>query len=240
MWINQSHGDTLGYIPLIFRLKEKYPELDLIFCVFEEHAYYCQHLPAKIMTVKTPDTFEFRTSFEKYCPPDYIPINLWARDYDWDLKGHTWKNIVEVFNRRSTEKKLNYFLTSEPAYIELPKFDPSKIRFINDKFISGPLNINAKSIWVENGFCRSGHNIDAFDIVKWAELLPEFNFYTTSKVLTLNPNIKDMSELNFIDIQEISKHCKYIVGKGSGPFFTTFCEQNKNKLKFLVGFKPNI
>ena len=55
LWINQSNGDILSSIPLVQKIKEKYPETDIVFGCFAQQSYLIEHLPVTVLKIDTPD-----------------------------------------------------------------------------------------------------------------------------------------------------------------------------------------
>ena len=223
LWINQSNGDTLSAIPLVFKLKEKYPDTEIVFGCFSQQSYLVEHLPInEIVAVNTPD--HNRIDFSPFCPQGFTPICLWLGQYT-DTYAHNWENTILVFNRKCEENNIDIRLeVDEYPEIFLPKFD---------------VDVVENAVWIENGWSRSGHNFTNFDIDKISTTFPKLNFYTTGPTNSSRPNVFDMSDKNLIYHANINKKCKYIIGKGSGPFFTSFSNENVGKHKIVVGYNKN-
>jgi len=228
LWINQSNGDTLGMIPLIEAIKKQYPETDIIFGCYHDHAYLLEHLPIKILPVYGDyKNMAFRTipnyfidKIKDQIPSDFISIHLGGGHYG---HKHTWQDQVKTFNNQFKENDVDMFIDdSDFGYIELPLLD---------------FEVKDKSVYVENSHTVSGQTDFQFDLYKYSLMFPRLNFYTTGSVNFSAKNIFDCSKLNFIELSNISRKCSLILGKGSGPFFCTLNETNKNKIKCLAGLK---
>jgi hypothetical protein len=225
LWVNQSNGDTLGIIPVLELLFEKYPETNVRFACYEDQAYLLNHFPLEVFPIKgnyrdIPSRVNF---FEKINPQfyeGYTPIHLWGGLYNFQ---HIWKNQVKTFNNQCKENNINLFLDdSSPGYIELPIID---------------IDVRERAIYVENGHTVSGHSFFNFDMYKLSLMFPKTNFYITYPVNFSANNIIDCSKMNLIELANVSKKCEIILGKGSGPFMCTYNEINKDKSKYLFQFR---
>lgn len=222
LWINQSNGDILSSIPLVEKIKEKYPETSIIFGCFAQQSYLIEHLPVTVLKVDTPDNN--RIDFSPFCPSGYTSICLWLGQYR-DTYAHNWENTILVFNRQCKEKSIDMSLEiDEYPEVKLPNIE---------------VDVVENAVWIENGWSRSGHNFTNFNIDKLAANFTKLNFYTTAPTNSSRSNVYDMSDKNLIYHANISKKCKYIIGKGSGPFFTSFTKENNNKYKIVVGYNEN-
>ena len=65
------------------------------------------------------------------------------------------------------------------------------------------------------------------------------NFYTTSAFNGTFNNVTDCSHLNLVQLSSLSNKCDLIIGKGSGPFLTTYTDCNRFKPRAVVGFDLN-
>lgn len=227
LWINQSNGDTLLLIPVIELLLEQYPDIKVRFACYEDQAYLLKHLPIEVIPIKgnyknIPTRELFFKSIDPSLYEGYIPIHLWAGLYD---HLGTLKQQIKTINNQFKENNLDMFLDdSVSKYVELPYRDI----FVKDK-----------SIYVENGYTVSGHSFFNFDMYKLSLMFPKTNFYVTYPVNFTANNIIDCSKMDLIDLANISKKCCLILGKGSGPYICTLSEANKDKEKYLFGYRYN-
>ncbi len=122
LWINQSNGDILSAIPLVFKLKEKYPDTEIVFGCFSQQSYLIEHLPInKILAVNTPD--HNRIDFTPFCPEGFTSICLWLGQYT-DTYAHNWENTILVFNRKCQENNIDIRLdVDEYPEILLPSLE---------------------------------------------------------------------------------------------------------------------
>ena len=226
LYITFSNGDTLSCIPLIEKIKIKYPDVNLVFCCFSSHKYLIEHLDLPIITLDCDYTYykhfpDFTQSrILEICPKDLIPINLWCGTYNF---GHSWSNQIKVFNMQCKEKNLDLFLDEEDfGYINLPNLD---------------LDVRENAVYIENGINLSNQSDFNFNIYKLSIMFPRVNFYLTSSTPYKSKNIFSSENKNLIYLANLSKKCKMIIGKGSGPFFCTLNYDNKDKIKALFGLK---
>jgi len=228
LWINQSNGDTLGAIPLIEAIKNQYPSVELKFACYKEQAYLLQHLPVEIvpidgdyknMYLRSMPNY-FLTRMKSSIDEGFVPIHLWLGLYAFK---HTWQNQVKTFNNQCKEKNIDISIDDTKfGFIELPHLD---------------IEVKDKAIYVENSETVSGQTNFYFDLYKFSLMFPKLNFYTVGSVNFKSKNVFDCSKMSLIELSNVSRKCKVILGKGSGPFFSTLCEENSNKTKALVGLK---
>jgi hypothetical protein len=238
LWINQSFGDVLASLPLITHLKKKYPELVIRYCTFESQRYLVEHLLNDCVGINL--SYKIHRQFfwdyaKKACPSDYIPIHLHMGQFE-ELGSliWSWKSQVKVFNRACELNGLEYRADEEDFhYIELPKTD---IDILNLEKL-GIYKVSEKSVFIENGATFSRSSDYDFDLKKLSDEFPGINFYCTNKPDVKAKNIIDCSYLDFIGLSNLSRKCKILVGKGSGVMCCAMNEQNKDKVKVLVGFR---
>lgn len=226
LWINQSNGDTLGIIPLVQALVEQYPDLDVKLACYYDQAYLLEHLPVEIvpvqgnyrnMAMRTVPSY-FLDKVRHIIDQNYTPIHLWGGLYN---HKHTWQCQVKTFNNQCQENNIDIVLDdSKFGYIELPLKD---------------IHVEKNAIYVESCQPVSGQTNFQFDLYKMSLMFPNVNYYTVGPVNFQAKNIFDCSKMSLIDLSNISRKCKLILAKGSGPFFCTLCEENKNKTKALMG-----
>jgi hypothetical protein len=165
--------------------------------------------------------------FRFACPHEYIPIFTVQgqfKDYDFDFGySFTWKNVIENFNRQAAKYDLSLHLEQKEMQIRFPEVP-----------LDEPVRQNA--VMVENGRTRGNPNFFNYDINMYASEFPHLNFYCIGKPNSNLPNVIDCSNRNLIYLQNIIKHCKLFIGKGSGPAFITCIEECKNMPKALFGF----
>lgn len=225
LWINQSNGDTLAIIPVIELLLEQYPDVKVKCACYEDQAYLLKHLAIEVLPIKgnyknIPSRETFFKSIDPSSYEGYTPLHLWGGLYNHHL---VWKHQVKTFNNQCKENNLDIFLDdSVNKYIELPSRD---------------IFVKERSIYVENGHTVSGHSFFNFDMYKLSLMFPKTNFYITYSVNFTADNIIDCSNMNLIDLANVSKQCSLILGKGSGPYVCTLSEANKDKEKYLFEFR---
>lgn len=227
IWNNQSFGDALTMIPVIEYIKEKYPNVKFKIGCYKKQAYIYEHLTNDIETIN--QNYEF-CSYRKYfwshirekCPDDYIPIHPWLGNYNFTV--HSLENQIKSFNYQFEEKKVPLKIDFNiPPYINLPFRD---------------IKVRPNAIYIENGPTISGHGQFFHDIEKYALFFPKLNFYTTYDSKCKLKNVVNCFNCDLIDLQNISNKCKLFIGKGSGPFITTFTRENESKLKILSDNRP--
>jgi hypothetical protein len=224
IWINQSNGDTLGIIPVLELLFATYPDVKVRFACYEDQAYLVEHLPLEVFPIKGNYKYipERETFFNKIDPSIYdnfTTIHLWGGLYKYE---HKWIDQVKTFNNQCKEKNIDFYLNeNSDGFIELPEY---------------LVDVKNRAVYVENGYTVSGHSNFSFDMYKLSIMFPRINFYTTYSSNYKASNIVDCSNMNLIQLANVSKKCELIVGKGSGPFMCTFSKANKDKPKYLLGF----
>jgi len=231
LWCNQSFGDTLVAIPLVERLLEKYgDEIDIVFGCYKTHAYLLDHLPIRFITLDISDEPIHRNNdgiFLSFCPPGFLPIFTVQgqyKDYDF-VFGYSfiWQNVIENFNRQARQYNLPLHLEEIEMEVRLPNIE-----------LDEPVRPNA--VLAECGISRGGQNFFQFDMNLYASQFPHLNFYCIGKPNSDLPNIIDCSDKDFIYIQNIAKHCKIFIGKGSGPFFLTCINECKDMPRAVFGY----
>ena len=226
LWNNWHNGDIITTIPLIWEIHKQIENVSISIGCFKNHAYLFEGFPIKELFINDNndgDGPNERHNFSFMCPKEYHDIYTWLGQYS-DTQAHTWANQVEVFNRKCYEKNISIRIQNQGVPdITFPK-----------KKISLPKNL--KSVWVENGICRSGHNVFYYDMDKIGKLFPHMHFYTTAPSQCNNSNVIECSELNLIELSNLSNNCDIIIGKGSGPYFTTFTNENRFKPRAVVGY----
>ena len=233
LWNNCHTGDVITTIPLIWEIHKQIENVSISVGCFKYHAYLFKGTPIKEMCINDNNDYDVvhgnydaeneHYNFSFMCPNGYHDIYTWLGQYD-DTKAHTWENQVEVFNRKCYEKNIPIKLKNLGVPdITFPKWE-----------ISFPKH--PKSVWVENGICRSGHNKFNYDMDKIGKLFPHMHFYTTAPSQCNNSNVTDCSDLNLIELSNLSNYCDIIIGKGSGPYFTTFTNENRFKPRAVVGY----
>ena len=225
LWINQSNGDTLGAITVIKALIEQYPNVTIKFACFYDQAYLAQHLPIEVIPVqgnyknlvmRTRPNYFF-DKIKHLVDEGYIPIHLWLGVYAYN---YTWQNQVKAFNNQCKENNVDITLDdSKFGYIELPCVD---------------VQVEKNAVLVENCPTVSGQTHYEFDMYKLSLMFPNVNFYTVGTINFEAKNIIDCSKSSLIEISSISRKCKLILGKGSGPFCSTFNEENLSKKKVMM------
>jgi hypothetical protein len=186
---------------------------------------------------------------------DCLYVNAWIGGYfssdneynmECSLRGfhrmfsHIYATVGEKFK---VDLKLGNVEEYFPS-IDYSKFDCNSI----DKFISK--NTNNK-ILISNGpalSCQTTYNTDMSEIIEpLAKEYPNNIFILTKKFNTSISNIKfteDIINSKTCDLNEISyisRFCKLIIGRNSGPFCFTVTKENINDedKKFLAfGDKP--
>jgi hypothetical protein len=226
LWINQSNGDTLGAVTLIRAILDQYQNVEIKFACFHDQAYLAEHLPIEVIPVqgnyknlvmRTRPSYFF-DKIKHITDEGYIQIHLWLGLYQYK---YTWQNQVQAFNNQCKEKNINIVIDDSKFYfIELPRTN---------------INVEKNAIFVENCQTVSGQTHFEFDMYKLSLMFPNVNFYTVGSVNFEAKNIFDCSNLSMIDLSNISRKCKLILGKGSGPFCSTFCEENLSKKKVMMG-----
>jgi hypothetical protein len=226
LWINQSNGDTLGMIPLINALISKYPETKIRFGCYEDQAYLLKHLPIEVfpisgdyknMAVRTNSQY-FMSKVDPLIYKNYTCLHLWGGLY---YLKHIWQDQIKTFNQQCANNNINLVLDDSVfGYIELPIVD---------------VNVKANAVYVENSQPVSGQTNFQYDMYKLGLMFPRINFYTVGPINFSANNVHDCSKKSLIELSSISRKCKLILGKGSGPFFCTLNEENKHKTKVLAG-----
>jgi hypothetical protein len=230
LWINQSNGDTLAAIPLMEAIIKQFPHVNIKFACFKSQSYLVRHLPIQIieadgnyrnLVMRTRPDY-FLKKIKPFIQPEDTLIHLWGGNYGY--KGY-WQDQVKTFNNQCQEKNIDLILDdSEFGYIELPIVD---------------VNVKSKAVFVENCQPVSGQTAFQFDMYKLGLMFPKINFYTVGPVdFTLN-NVHDCSDKTLIELSNISRKCQLILGKGSGPFYSTLNKQNENKTKLVMGLFPS-
>jgi hypothetical protein len=226
LWNNFHNGDIITTIPLIWEIHKQIENVTISVGCFNNHSYLFEGCPIKELFVANNNDGEAnseRYNFSSMCPKDYYDIYTWLGQYH-DTRAHTWENQVEVFNRKCCEKNISIKLHNHGVPdITFPK---RKIDVPN----------YPKSVWVENGICRSGHSEFFYNMDKIGKLFPDMHFYTTAPSQCNNSNVTDCSRLNLIELSNLSNDCDIILGKGSGPYFTTFTNENRGKPRAVVGY----
>ena len=226
LWINQSNGDTLGCIPIVEAIKKQFPEVNVKFACFHDQAYLMKHLPIEV--ISAPGNYKnlsmrhnanyFLNLIKSSILQDDILIHLWGGPYGYK---HTWQNEVKIFNNQCKEKNINLVLDDSVfGYIELPIVD---------------VNVKDNAVYVESCQPVSGQTNFQYDMYKLGLMFPRINFYTVGSINFSSNNVHDCSKKSLIELSSISRKCKLILGKGSGPFFCTLNEENKDKTKALIG-----
>ena len=226
LWINQSNGDTLTAIPLMEAIIKQFPNVNIKFACFKSQSYLVRHLPIQIieadgnyrnLVMRTRPDY-FLRKIKPFIKPEDTLIHLWGGLYN--LK-HIWQDQIKTFNQQCANNNINLFLDhSEFGYIELPIVD---------------VNVKANAVYVENSQPVSGQTNFQYDMYKLGLMFPRINFYTVGPINFSANNVHDCSKKSLIELSSISRKCKLILGKGSGPFFCTLNEENKHKTKVLAG-----
>jgi hypothetical protein len=225
LWLNQGNGDLLLTIPVLELLLESYPDVDVKFACYESQAYFLEHLPIEVIPVQgnfmdIPSRENFFKKIDPKLYEGYIPMQLWGGLYNHNL---AWKDQVKTFNNQCKENNLDIYLDdSQLRFVELPKVD---------------VEVVDKAVYLENGFTVSGHSFFHFDVYKLSLMFPRLNFYTTFPVNFVAKNVYDCSKMNLIELSNVSKKCCLMLGKGSAPYVCTLSEANKDKEKYLFGFR---
>ena len=227
IWNNYHNGDIITTIPLIWEIYNQIDNVEVSVGCYKNHSYLYEKTPIHQLLIHPGYDRNDRVDDLGYmCPEGYYNFYTWLGQYP-DTQAHTWLNQVKVFNRKCNEYNLNIKLNSN--------ITPSIIF----PFVKLDVPVYKNMVWVENGNCRGPHNNFYYDMNKLGSLFPNFYFYTTSDPNSNLPNVINCSHLNLVELSNLSNKCDIILGKGSGPYFTTFTSANRYKFRAIVGFDLN-
>lgn len=154
-----------------------------------------------------------------------IAVSCWCGTYpDLDEKyGHNWWNVV-----LTVERQLAITLRGPDDSVPMLDFDAQPFAWEKQP---------PRCVYLENGPTRSGHCKYEFDVEDLHFRFPAHTFCCTAKPPRPYNNVYDFSDLDLIQLQKLSEACCAIVGKGSGPFLTTYTEANRSKPRAVMGYE---
>lgn len=224
---NDLHnGDLLTNRALVAELL-RHSDLMMTLGNFRNRSYIFADLPVMQIVVDR-DEPAAGYSLAEACPADFVPVNTWCGCFpDIDRAGyHNWRTIADTFNRQMEQRNIP---------IRVPRLDAPMLDFR----VRNPYHLKSIQrfkIYLENGATRSGHCVYEFDVAQLAADFDDYRFYCTADPRCDASNVVDCSGLNLVQLSLLSNHCDAIIGKGSGPFLTTYTEPNRLKPRAVVGF----
>lgn len=222
---NDLHnGDLITNRALIIELL-RHEGYSIILGNLQNRSYLCDDLPIRQIVVERDEPAFPQFSLREACPGDFMPVNTWCGTFpDIDAAGHhNWRTIADTFNRQMQQYGIP---------LRVPRLDAPMIDFR----VPNPYKVREPAIYVENGETRGGHSAYHFDLCGLAETFPEFTFYCTAPSSCDKHNVVDCSGFNLVQLSLVSNLCEAIIGKGSGPFLTTYTETNRCKPRAVLGF----
>ena len=226
MYNNWHNGDIIFSRPLYEKILAR-DKFDLAIGVYRNHAYLLEDLEkfnARLIISPISDSgYGCSGDLSNLCPRGYMSIHTWLGQYD-DTHPHTWESTVTVFNRKSAEKGIDFFISYDFSNVPMVDFHIDSCKIL------------PRAIYIENGFTRSGHSNFIFDLNKLGTNFPDFNFYCTAFPDSTLPNVHDCSAKNLVELSNISNQCVAILGKGSGPLLCTYTEVNRFKPRAVCGY----
>lgn len=200
-------------------------DVDVALGSHKNRHYLVSDLPVEHVISPWDENAPHSPSLAQLCPPDRLPVNSWCGTFpDIDREGyHNWSTIARTWNRHSESYGIGVTL----PYKDAPMIDfwhPCKIK------------TRGRAVYVENSPIRSNHCYFDFDMARLSETFPDFNFYCTATPKAELPNLIDCSKRSLVEMSFISNGCEAIVGKGSGPFLTTYTEANRSKPRAVVQY----
>jgi len=228
LYNNFHFGDILLNRSVIFAIKKKYPELNVILGCEDNKRYLWEDIGYPIQNLDKAYLYPMvRIPIKEVNIPDNsIPHYLWFGTY-WDLLeqyGLTFENQTRSFNR--TFEKYGLSLETAPS---------PKVFFKQTQNIFVPEN----SILVDNGQVHSGQSrmpLESQTLECLAKTFPQYSFLCSSKPNTSMHNILDFSRYNLIELSQIGDKAKAIISRGTAVYVCTFTENNRTKPKFLCGW----
>ncbi len=228
---NSTHaGDVILSRPVIKTVRESFPEVGITLECMEGNKYLWEDMGLPVVTYEG-NTPYYGAAPTPNCPPDAVFINLWFGLYRDILRMHhlSYNNMVHTFNRSMQEKGLDHLYQLPAA-----EFPPS-VEFYSKQEL--PVEISENSVLVENGKALSTQN--NFPINNYLEQIskafPELVFYCSAEPPLKAANLIDCSQLNLLQLSELSSRCKGLLVRGSGVNAVTFTEPNRHKPRCYVG-----
>jgi predicted O-linked N-acetylglucosamine transferase (SPINDLY family) len=224
-WLNWRAGDLSLTRPLVRQVLDRH-DVQIAFGCWQNQAYIVEDLPVRMCIDPRSDPPNNTTpeSLVHLCPPGYLPIYLWVGKYVETLSHH-WPAMVELYNRQVCEHGLPDLVIAS-RFVPMLDFPPVEV------------HLGKNAIFIENGVARSKHSDFEFDMVELSKVFPDFTFYCTSSPSIALPNVVDCSTFNLRVLSSISNRCLAILGKGSGPFCSTFTEANRYKPRAILRYHP--
>lgn len=223
---NWHNGDIIFARPLYKKIIES-DLFEIIIGSYKNIAYMLEDLVSEHVSLYISDYLDDSDQPKELnymCPPDFLCFNTWLGQYG-EVLPHTWKSTVNIFNRRAAELGISYSIPFDP--FDTPMID----------FPLRQMEVKSNAIYVENGNTRSGHSDFIFDLEALSRKFPHCHFYCTARPAITADNIIDYSAKNMVELSSLSNQCIAILGKGSGPFLTTYTEVNRFKPRAVCGYK---
>lgn len=228
---NSMHaGDVILTRPFINELRKAFPQLRITLECSAERKYLWEDLKLPIVIYEGKEYRE--TTPTPNCPSDAIFINIWFGVFPDILSnyGLSYENNVYTFNRYMHQYRLQHiFQLANKTYVPMMDFNSNQ---------SSPFIVQENSIMVENGAVFSGQsNFPLNDYLEdLARAFPNLYFYCAAPIRFDAPNVVDCSNLNLIELSELSNHCSGFLTLGSGVNAALQTENNRFKPKCIAGW----
>lgn len=169
-------------------------------------------------------------SYMAWASQDHVVVTDPITGLNWPVYYRMWLHVVGEINKvLNTEvrlpQELEYFINNP-----IPEF------YVNQQFLESKINLQKISVLISNGPALSGQSLQNHNMSSWfAPLItrhPQVQWIFTHTCELQAANVfytNDIFEHRGCDLNEIaelSKYCKIIVGRNSGPFL--FCNIRDN------------
>lgn len=217
---NWHNGDIIFERPLVRRILDRYPDVQITWGCWRNHKLIIQDLAVTVIAHENDDR-EPGPGLTALCPPDHKPVYLWVGQYP-DTRHTRWSNVVEIYNRQVRAHGLD--LTISCGDVPMVDFPFVEIATLNN------------AIYVENGMVRAMQSKFEFDMRRISAEFPDLNFYCTADPKWQAPNLFNCGKLNLVQLSALSNRCDALIGKGSGTFACAMTEVNRYKPQALMNF----
>jgi predicted O-linked N-acetylglucosamine transferase (SPINDLY family) len=217
---NWHNGDIIFERPLVRRILDRYPNVQITWGCWRNHKVLIQDLPVTVIAHANDDR-EPGPGLPDLCPADHKIIYLWVGQYP-DTRHTRWSNVVEVYNRQVKSHGLDLMIAC--GDVPMVDFPFIEIATLNN------------AVYVENGPVRAMQSKFDFDMRQLSAAFPDLNFYCTSDPKWSAPNVFNCGKLNLVQLSALSNRCDALIGKGSGTFACAMTEVNRYKPQALMNF----